>query len=293
MTAPAVIFGVLLAGQAADVPKPLEGLCREGVKLGGRTVVFEPPVLPDGAPADAEKAALRAVAGSDRDAAELTRDSITAPVVTRTTDLADGGAGVVRVSKIFFVVRADLDEIDPARLAGGDAEGTAEAGNMKFTTRRLVPAGGAPGGNVWYVHTTGLLLSRIRAESTDRVSAEKGENSWLIVGRTDPKYDGDEASPNLWLAIAEKGGKREEGKPQPYPGHASYVKVTPLTTVPGALLVETHSAFYEPKPWFDGAPTLRSKIGLVAQDRVRKLRRELAKSHKAGATRSSPGPDGG
>ena len=51
------------------------------------------------------------------------------------------------------------------------------------------------------------------------------------------------------------------------------------------LFVEAHFVFTEPHDWFEGAPVLRSKISLIAQDRIRKLRRELAESHKAGELR--------
>ena len=71
------------------------------------------------------------------------------------------------------------------------------------------------------------------------------------------------------------------------------MKVSRLATVPGALLVEAHFAFSEPQAWFDGAPILRSKIGVVAQDQIRGLRRELAKSRKAAGARSSSGTTGG
>ena len=45
---------------------------------------------------------------------------------------------------------------------------------------------------------------------------------------------------------------------------------------PKIAIVEVHFAFAEPRAWFGGAPILRSKIALVAQDQIRRLRRELA-----------------
>ena len=38
-----------------------------------------------------------------------------------------------------------------------------------------------------------------------------------------------------------------------------------------------HMAFVEPDGWFQGAPILRSKFSVIAQDQIRSLRRELAK----------------
>ena len=66
----------------------------------------------------------------------------------------------------------------------------------------------------------------------------------------------------------------------PYSGGAGVLTARTLTSVPGALLVEARFAFHEPMSWFDGAPILRSKIGVVAQDRVRRLRKELETSRK-------------
>ena len=37
------------------------------------------------------------------------------------------------------------------------------------------------------------------------------------------------------------------------------------------------AAFVEPNEWFQGAPILRSKFSVIAQDQIRSLRRELAR----------------
>jgi hypothetical protein len=62
------------------------------------------------------------------------------------------------------------------------------------------------------------------------------------------------------------------------------------------LVPETFSApLFEPKGWFDNRPILKPKIGVVAQDRVRGLRRELAqaKSRNRPGGRNAPGAGGG
>ena len=73
-------------------------------------------------------------------------------------------------------------------------------------------------------------------------------------------------------------------------GRGELLKITRLSAVPGALLVEVHFLFTEPQEWFDGAPILRSKISLVAQDRIRSLRSELAKSRKESELRKDSDP---
>ena len=67
----------------------------------------------------------------------------------------------------------------------------------------------------------------------------------------------------------------------------SYAKISRLKEPEGALLVEFHAAFSEPEAWFQGAPILRSKFAPIAQDQIRKLRRELLKNRPKPAPSAS------
>lgn len=270
------------------------GLRGEGITLGGTKVVLPPPLLVDGMPADKERQALLTIVGDGGASAlsELTRDSVSAPFVLKLRDEKDGKAGVVRLADLWFVVHADLATVDPARAA---EDQTVEAGNMRFTSERVKPPtsgkdgpGPAEGVQEWFVRTTARLLDRIHVESTNQIVATRSDHSWVVASKTDPRFSQGDRPSNVWYPLVRKNGKEEPGKAEPYPGGASYVKISRLASVPGALLVEAHFAFYEPHAWFDGAPILRSKLGVVAQDRIRGLRRELAKSRKPGAGRSTP-----
>jgi hypothetical protein len=298
MTAPTALLVVALTAQAADhKANPVFAALRsEGVNLGGLRVPFPAPLLEDGAAEGAEREALRKIAGSDRAVAELTRDSVSAPFVLKTHDQPAGDRGTVREADLFFVVRARLDDIDPASVDAAGAEGKeVEAGNMRFrgarvedkdlAARGIKPADKEAGVREWYVHLTGRLLDRIHTEATDRITATKSSRSWVVAARTDPRFDKDATFPNRWHAITRRGDREEAGPDETYPGGASYVRIGALRTVPGALLVEAHFAFFEPRPWFDGAPVLRSKIGLIVQDRVRSLRRDLARSRRGQGVR--------
>lgn len=304
MTGPLLVLGLALTAQAsASNPAPpanpvFERLRGPGVSLAGVRVTFPAPTLADGATADEERAALRRVAGSDRAVPEFTRDSVSAPVVMKLRDETAGDRGVVRFADVYFVVHARLDDLDPAAADGPAGEGKpVEAANMKFVAARvdardlaargITPADRKSGVTEWYVHLTGRLLDRILVEATDRITATRGAGSWVVGSLTDPRFDADKDRPNRWRTVRRRGAREESGPDEPYPGGASYVKLTTLSTVPGALLVEGHLAFFEPKAWFDGAPVLRSKISLVAQDRVRALRRELAKSRRGPGARTS------
>jgi hypothetical protein len=255
----------------------------DGFTIEGARVAFPKPVLTDGMSAGAQRSALKGVAGSEGKLEDLLRDSVTAPFVMKVADEKGSGGTILRRADLWFVVRAELDALDPAGIARRASESKpVEAGNMRFTSHWLdsdksKSGGKEPGKQEWLVHLTGRLLDRIHVEATDRAMATRGEESWVIASRTDPGFDKDDKAPNLWHAI-ERG--ETPGPVHPYSGGASYAKVSKLRNAPGALLVEAHFVFAEPHAWFDGAPILRSKLGLIAQDQIRRLRRELAEKQK-------------
>jgi hypothetical protein len=127
---------------------------------------------------------------------------------------------------------------------------------------------------------TGRLLDRIAVEATDRVFATRTADSLLIAARTDSTFDPDGPLSNRWWTLTRKGTEEVKGPLQHYAGGASYVKITRLAAEPGALFVEAHFVYVEPLDWFQGNPILRSKVSLIAQDQIRRLRRELDKTKK-------------
>jgi hypothetical protein len=262
-------------------------LLEQGVTLDGNTVRLPTPTIPDGLSADAQRAALKPVAGSDAAVADLLRNSVTAPQMLKVRDQTGGGPTIVRLADLWFVVYADLDRLDPdASARKAQDAGPVEAANMRVETKLLTPEdlqahgltppGGRDGQQEWYTHSTGRLLDRIHFEVTDRTVATRSAESVIIATATVEGLDKDEQLANRWWPITTRAGREQPGPTRPYAGGASYVKITRLASPQGALLVEGHFAFAEPRAWFDGAPILRSKIGLVAQDQIRKLRRELA-----------------
>jgi hypothetical protein len=266
---------------ANDLYQELQG---EGVTLAGKRIMFPAPMLRDDLTAAEERAALRRLAGSEGGVDELLRNSVTAPVVVRLRDEKAADGTLIRIADVGFAVHATLDEIDPARLTGrGDDSKPVEAGNMRFTNRFLGDDELARCGIrkadpklEWYSHSKADLLDRIRVETTSRGRGTRSEGSWIIASRTDPRFDRDADAPNRWVAL-DRGGKGQPlGEPRLYAGGASTTRISRLASLLGALWVEGHVAFAEPHAWFEGAPILRSKITLVAQDQVRRLRRELA-----------------
>ncbi len=255
---------------------------------GGQGLRFPEPRLRDGQDADAQRTALREVAGSDQALGELVRNSVTAPYILKVRDTRAGDA-TIRAADLWFVVYAEIAQLDPAREAARFDGKEAEAGNMKFQTRLLkagdlraagiAPPAQTPGPHVWYGHIHGRLLDRIEFGVTNQVVGSQSSESIVIAARTDPAFDKAGPHRNGWRSIAASAsaGGQSQGALQPYAGGVSYTKISRLAFQPGALLVEMHGAFVEPQEWFQGAPILRSKFSVIAQDQIRTLRRELAR----------------
>lgn len=303
MTAPIFFWLALVATGQAPAVEPehaANAVYRElldgGLTLGGISVPFPAPALNDGLSPEAARAALKKAAGSGSKADDMLSKSVTAPFVVKVRDVTTKGPTLVRAADLWFVVYADLDAIDPAEVSGKAAKPEAtEAGNMRFEARRLSADElkardlDPPPDGEWYARLAGRLLDRITFEVTDRVVVTKSANSIVVASRASEAFDEDGPGANRWRKLFKNaaGQAAAPGPPRPYPGGGGYLKISRLPSPAGALLVESHFAFAEPREWFDGAPTLRSKIGLVAQDQIRALRRELARDRpKAEAGRT-------
>ncbi len=274
--------------------------------MGGKLVMeatpipLPPPSFVDGASAREQAAVLKKVAGSPAKAEEMLRDSLTAPhILLPPHDSPTKGGGIARFVDLWFAIHANLDALDPSKL--GVETGPVEAGNMKFETQKLDAAAleardlKVTPRDEWYSHQTGRLLDRVRVDSTDRLSASKSAESWVVASRTSSEFDRDREYPNIWRRLFRnaEGTPNAVGPPFLYAGGAGYVKVTRLKDQPATLMVEVHAAYIEPREWFEGAPILRSKVGLAAEDRIRKLRRELAGAKGDAKTPPSAGLDSG
>jgi hypothetical protein len=259
----------------------------EGLEAGGQTIRLAPPRLVDGQAADVQRAALKELAGSDRALEDLLRDSVTAPFIIKVHDTKATGA-TVRQADIWFAVHGDLKKVDPAREAARTDQKDVEVANMWFQTRLLkadelragglTPADSGTDKNAWYAHIHAKLLDRIDFEVTNRIVPSESSESVVIASATDPSFANAGPLSNGWKSLAAPGGSQSGAAArQPYSGGISYAKISRLAFQPTALFVEMHVAFVEPDGWFQGAPILRSKFSVAAQDQIRTLRRELAK----------------
>jgi hypothetical protein len=291
MIASTILLAGLLAGQTQIEPAHAQNsvfsdVLEHGLEIVGQKVELPRPRLWDGQDATAQRAALREVVSSDRAFDDLVRDSITAPYIIKVRDLKTSGA-TIRMADVWFVVYADLKQVDFGQEASRTDQKETEVANMWFQTRLLKdddlksagikPAQGSSGQSAWYSHVHARLLDRIDFETTNHVVATQTPDSMLIASRSDPAFAKAPAFANTWKPLPRAGSNKTDEPPRPYEGGMSYAKISRLAFKPGAILVEMHMAFVEPDGWFQGAPILRSKFSVIAQDQIRSLRRELAK----------------
>ena len=297
MTFLAIALVALGQGSAAEPELAANPLYRtildRRLVLGGVTVKLPPPCQREGM-TDAERlAALKAVVALPLE--EFLRNSVNAPFKLKVRDVAYPG-GVVRVIDLWFAIHADLDEINLDELASKKDQGDkVEAGNMSFSARTLTDAElkarskATEGGLDRYVLSKGMLLDRIEVSTVNHILVSKAGGALVGASMTDPTFKEDGELANRWVPIPGSGDtKKDRGPPRPYEGSAGYSRISRFSEKPSVLLVESHLAFAEPKGWFNGASILRSKVGLIAQDQIRQLRREvLARRKKEGKAASA------
>jgi hypothetical protein len=259
----------------------------KGVEAGGQTVTLPPPRFVDGLTTLEERAALRDLSESDRAVDEMLRDSVTAPYIIKVRDQKTSGA-TIRMADLWFVAYAPLEQVDPVRELTRADHKKVEVANMSFESRmlkadeiqapRIKSADSAATKADWFAHVHSRLLDRIEFDVTNHGAVSQSPDSIVVASRTDPSFDKVESNANCWRSVSATGGASTLGPDkQPYSGGISYAKIRRCALKPGALIVEMHVAFVEPDGWFQGAPILRSKFGVIAQDQIRTLRRELAK----------------
>ncbi len=291
-----ILLAAALAGQTAGQTQiepahaqniVFNEVLEKGLESGGQKVTLPRPRLSDGQNAQSQRAVLHELAGSNTALENLLRDSVFSPFIIKVHDVEAKGAKI-RVADVWFIVHAELKQVDFAQEASRTDQKAVDVANMFFETRLLKEddlraaavktARPASGENQWFAHVHSRLLDRIEFDVTNRIVASQSPDSIVVASHTDPAFATSTTLPNRWKARPRQGqttAKTDE-TPKPYEGGMSYAKVSRLALKPGALLVEMHMAFIEPDGWFQGAPILRSKFSAVAQDQIRSLRRTLA-----------------
>jgi hypothetical protein len=282
-------FLLLAVPGAADGHQQANPLYRELRQTGvpvtrAAHAPLPPPVMADGLSAEAQEAALKAAVGEDYSLEEFTRRSVVAPLRLRIRDFSPSDpAAPARGVDVIFIAHGGLNTVASKEFLDRVLELNREEGKAKALTadelaRRGVKIRPEDEKHEGFAHVTFTLLDRVQVSGVGQSFWSRTADSVVVAGRLDRRFREDAAFPNVWRpARKDRDGKKELGEAHPYDGAAYYVKVTRLARPDGALFVEGHVLFTEPRGWFDGANLLRSKLPPVIQSQVRAFRRELLK----------------
>jgi hypothetical protein len=291
-----LMFAVLLGSVTAGETNPVfETLIEKGIDLPkGPDLKLPKPSLPDGLDAAAQRKVLEGIAG-ERPVESLLRKGVSAPVVFASGDVeasADAG-GSGKFVNFWFVVYGDLKKVADegfwsAKKKEGAAEDAPNPNDAQFSGKLLESAelrerGIDPIVSANVVENYGSfevqLFNRVRVRGVTRAVQTQTPESVTYAAILDPRFANDAKYPDQWQSVGrDDAGKLQYGPWTPYQGLAAYAKATELKEPRGAILVEYHMIFDEPKGWFRGANVIRSKLPIIVQDNVKKLRRKLAEN---------------
>lgn len=274
-----------------DVEELVERLTTDGVTIANQPIKLRPMWLADGIDAGEQAKITDKIAG--RRKKQFYRDSISATFESDIESIKDGERRAGYVVDFAFIVYASLDDLlkknddDQSGINSlanesemtvteltpkpGDAEGAGDAGDAEG-------AGDADGDsdkaeNSRLVHGEFTLLEKVFISSVVGSSMKKTEESFTVAWEQDRSFDEPGEVSNSWKFV----DATIANEPAVYNGFAGYAKVTKLKAPKGALLVEYHYAFAEPKEWSEQKISLRAKLSMVLQESVRKSRRHIKK----------------
>jgi hypothetical protein len=274
---------------AADEPaNPLfKQLRTNGITVGAETKAPLPaPLMADGLDAAGQRKVLEKVV--DRfTVRDFTAKVGTAPHVYAIRKIAGAGADAPRALGIdvSFVAHGSLDTVakrdflENLHKKSKDRQihilTAAELDKRKLTTESSKQR------EERYSHGVFLVLERVELRAALHTVVTRQPDSLLAATRVDPRFAEDTDFPNQWRKITvDEEGQRKLGPAHPYAGAGGYLKITRLHEPKGALFIEYHLVYTEPKGWFSGADPLTPKVPAIIQSEVRTFRQELNKAKK-------------
>jgi hypothetical protein len=276
-------------GSAAAENSAYISLVDRGVTVSPQeTIKLPKPQMDDGLDAATQRTVVESLLDGRYDWDTFTRKAVVSPILLKIADNDTALTPVGRRVDLYFVAYGSLDKLGSENFLTDQINITAannddrEGARTKLLTneelgKRSLRLSQKDDDPRW-IATSATLLDKVRISATTQNVKSKGDGSVIVASLLDPKFDNDTEYPNSWRSIAtDDGGQRQIGPPQPYAGMGSYVKATRLVEPAGGLFLECHVVFAEPQAWFHGANLLRSKLPIVAQDMVRKFRRNLEK----------------
>jgi len=288
----ALLFVALGLVGASPENSVLKQLIEQGVPVGDGTFVKLPlPTVADNLDAAPQQAILQRIAAPHRRVADLVRKSVVSPFVLKLGDASTSDSKrPFRTIDAWFIAYGRLELFSREEFLKKLVE-TAESGKksrLPFTKGVLKPeeirqlglyTEDTPDQMQRFFFSTFDLFGRVLVTVTRRVVVTKYPDSVLVAAIVDPRFTKSPTHPNRWQSVSRDDGDQFKlGPPQPYESAGLYAKVTRLKEPTGALMIEYHHVFCEPEGWFSGSHLLSSKIPMVVQDAVRKLRRRLAEA---------------
>ena len=283
----AICIAALLVAPCSAANLIYEGLVDKGLEISSQEMIkLPPPLLKDGLDQSQQQRAIEAILAGKYDWETFTRKSLVGPFVLKIDDESRKSGRIGRRVDLYFVAYGSLATVggdnflqDKLNLAAAGEQD--EGGRVKILSADELTKRGLPSSQMAldprWVAVDSTLLNKVRINLTTQNLKTETEDSVLIASIADPRFVTDAEYPNCWRSLtSDDAGNRQIGPPQPYTGLGSYAKITRLANPPGAVFVEYHVAFAEPSGWFHGANLLRSKLPIVAQGMVRKLRRNAS-----------------
>jgi hypothetical protein len=264
-------------------------LVERGLEIGTQETIKLPrPVLADGWDAARQRPAIESLLAGRYDWETFTRKSFVSPFLLRISAGEPDSGQVGRRVDLYFVAYGELGSLagddylhQQLDLAASNESG-AEGARVRILPQEELAKRALPGERgavkTRWVAVNSTLLGKVRISVTTKNMMTQTADTVLIASIADRAFDRDAEFPNTWQSITvDDAGRKQTGPPQPFAGLGSYVRATKLAEPAGAIFMEYHVAFAEPREWFHGANLLRSKLPIVVQDMVRKFRRSAMK----------------
>lgn len=243
--------------------------------------------MADGLDAAGQRAVLEKVAGKRYSVRELTAKVGTAPHVYAIRKISNPHADAPRELgvDVSFVAYGSLDTIANRdfleNLHKKSKDRQIHILSAEELSKRKLTVESSKRREERYSHGVFLVLERVELRAALHTMVTRQPDSLFATSRIDPRFDKDMDFPNQWRKISvDEEGQRKLGPPHPYPGARGYLKISRLHEPKGALFIEYHLVYTEPKGWFNGADPLTTKLPAIIQSEVRDFRRELSKAKK-------------
>jgi hypothetical protein len=274
-------FFFALAGE--ETANPLfEQLRKDGVVLGeDKGVPLPVPLMADGLDATGQREVLQKVAGKRFSVRDFTAKSGTAPHVYAVRKIAASQEATPALAiDVSFVAHGSLDTVANRNFLENLHKKSKDRRIHLLTAKELeqrkLKIESHKQREERYSHGAFTILDRVELRAALHTVVTRRDDSLLAATRFDPRFANDSDFPNRWRKITfDEEGQRQLGPPHPYTGAGGYLKVTRLHEPTGALFLEYHLIYSEPKEWFNGADPLTPKLPAIIQSEVRSFRREL------------------